>query len=495
MKFRTSYLFATLAFITACEANVNTDNKDDKNSQPIALTGDVEFSGFVQKAFEITVNDTSFNDSEDFYTHFIERLIAPNPKYQKALAGAKIKIEGQYGLDTFGSNAGVFVSSMEKSGHLFQSTTNGQGKFTIRIKRDAQDEQFKAKVVLRIGLQIEYPGMKDPDHFCYLLFGQKDNISVNDNSKPIIFDSFTTQLDTYRCEEHPTDKLIIPTKDGESNSGVLIPGGEGKPSEEPDNPHVLVDSPIQIAMPLSVDETGENRILSAFQESEDGAYYILKDKVTSKTSGDVYHPLVALSDLTKPSIKQLAIKRDQFDYTIGDMVKYQSNFYVSDGGRNTYPRSIGIFDNSGMFQADISMVVGSTYLFEKVLLLSTPDGVRVFGKDWSRGYKLCKLDTNSANPYTSCRTTPESQRGSVDDFRSATQYGDLLFILSKDATKITVLNQNLVQQATYTVSKLIMPKFEIDSARLFSDAKGLLFASIAADGQTLKIRRLQLVQK
>ncbi len=73
------------------------------DSGPTTLPKSVSFSGFVQRAFELTVNGTKFNDSEHFYTRFIPDLILSNPDYAASLKDTKITVDGEYGLDKFGT--------------------------------------------------------------------------------------------------------------------------------------------------------------------------------------------------------------------------------------------------------------------------------------------------------------------------------------------------------------------------------------------------------
>lgn len=171
------------------------------------FTGDVQFSGYVQKAFTIKVNGKSFKDSEDFYTRFIQELVKPS---YKDIAASDVTLEGDYGLDEFGSDSKVYMSSVASDGHLFEGLTDAQSKFTLTVKAEALDETFKARVAVRIGLKIAKAGA-DWLHYCYILNGSKDSIAVSEKSKPIIFDDFDTELTAYKCDEDGgNDKLIIP---------------------------------------------------------------------------------------------------------------------------------------------------------------------------------------------------------------------------------------------------------------------------------------------
>ena len=55
-------------------------DSSDKDQEPeIMIDEPVEFSGYVQRAFPITVDGISFNDSEHFYTRLV-----PDPHYDQS---------------------------------------------------------------------------------------------------------------------------------------------------------------------------------------------------------------------------------------------------------------------------------------------------------------------------------------------------------------------------------------------------------------------------
>jgi len=195
-------VLSTWLLVTGC----GSDKEENSEEKAEVKTGDVEFSGYVQKAFTIKVNDKEFKDSEDFYTRFIEELV--KPAYPD-VADDQVTIEGKYGLDEFGSLSKVYMSSVAGEGHLYEGRTDAQSKFTVKVQAKALDETFKARVVVRIGLEITTVGGSSL-RYCYLLHGNKDSIAISDNSKPIIFEEFATQLTKYKCEEVNEDTLVIP---------------------------------------------------------------------------------------------------------------------------------------------------------------------------------------------------------------------------------------------------------------------------------------------
>ena len=105
-----------LGMLGGCGAldGAKTESKGD-------VPGEVVFSGYVQRAFTLKVNGKSFNDSEHFYTRFIQDLILSNPEYKAAFKGAKVEVEGSYGLQEFGANVGV-LEWYRLSGHRIRGS-------------------------------------------------------------------------------------------------------------------------------------------------------------------------------------------------------------------------------------------------------------------------------------------------------------------------------------------------------------------------------------
>jgi len=209
-------LIVTVLLITACGSDPcnDADEKTKCEASEVAATNlesveeSVEFSGYVQRAFELTVEGKQFQDTEHFYTNFIGDLVYP--KYPE-LKDKEVRLLGEYALDRFGSHTEVYLSSDADEGHLFQTATNKQGRFSVTVEPKALDETFRARIVIRIGLIV------DDEEFCYLLKSTKDGILVSDSAKPIIFNDFVTQLNTYKCGV--SDGIVVPEYD---QNGVVI---------------------------------------------------------------------------------------------------------------------------------------------------------------------------------------------------------------------------------------------------------------------------------
>lgn len=176
---------------------------------PTPVEEPLVFSGYVQRAFTITVNGVEFADAEDLYTRFIDELLLTDEANKARFEDAIIEVEGEYRVDAFGSGSRVFLASQTGDGHAYEATTGRDAKFRLEIKEDVSEEIFKARVVNRIGLKILKDGTEQ--HYCYLLHGYRDNVVIDKESKPIIFDEFSTQLTTYDCEKSTRNTLQVPS--------------------------------------------------------------------------------------------------------------------------------------------------------------------------------------------------------------------------------------------------------------------------------------------
>jgi len=205
--------------LVGCGQVDKKEEKAEATSEKLGtVDNDVEWSGYVQKAFTIKVNNKEFADSEDFYTRFIEELV--KPQYPD-LSDKEVTVEGKYGLSEFGAGSSVFMSSQAADGHLYEGRTNAQSKFTLKVAQKATDETFKARIIVRIGLEVR-KGDNTTRH-CYILHGNKTDIAVSESSKPIIFDDFSTQLTTYKCED-VNDTLVIPSAEDKDHTDTLPKG-------------------------------------------------------------------------------------------------------------------------------------------------------------------------------------------------------------------------------------------------------------------------------
>lgn len=194
---------------------------------PAAKEEPLVFSGYVQRAFTIRVNGIEFADAEDLYTRFLDELLLSDEVNRERFQDSVIEVEGEYRVDAFGSGSRVFLASQSGDGHAFEATTGRDAKFRLEIEEDVSEEIFKARVVTRIGLKIVTDGVEQ--HYCYLLHGYRDNIVIDEESKPIIFDEFSTQLTAYDCEKSAKNSIVVPSQkqeDKEEKEDIDVSGSD-----------------------------------------------------------------------------------------------------------------------------------------------------------------------------------------------------------------------------------------------------------------------------
>jgi hypothetical protein len=496
-------VFLACFLVAACNAMVTkSDNKDDgkkaattttngeldpskRPPAPVTVGGDVKFEGYVQKAFAIKVNDVPFADSEDFYTRFIDELVLP--KYE-ALADAKVTLEGAYGLHEFGKGASVFMSSMAADGHLFEAITDAQSKFTVSVKAAALDETFKARVVIRIGLEIEQPDA-EKERYCYILHGNRDGILISENTKPIIFDDFKTQLNTYRCEDVKDSELVIPGASGDDSTD----GGTSQDGTSTAEPHAKVVETIKIASPLDAREEGTNA-LHAIWMTGDGEIYVSKKPVKSLDDGRYYFPAHVLSGLKNTSVRSSYrlddSKNPLTNPWFGNFVPFGSKLIAT----------VYSWRQDGELPCASCLAVlsadGSTLTPEQTLpqrldheenLIPRSDSDLIYFS----GNGVCSVDF-SADKLLTCSKLPTSNK--CQPYRPSTVWFKNAFYgtTRRCSYKIVVYNEAGVQQKTYSISKLDISSDDYELARIVTDGTSLYLVNLKGDD--LIFRRLELVE-
>lgn len=276
---------------------------------PEELPAQILFSGFVQRAFALKVNGTSFNDSEHFYTRFIPDLILSKPEYARAFEGAKVEVEGQYGLNTFGANTGVYLSATGGDGHLYEAITDSQGKFSVTVEPKALNDLFQARVVIRIGLSIRHASGSQ-ERFCYLLHGERKGVRISDSSKPIIFFDFKTQLNTYGCEKSKDEDLLIPSASGASTSTEPLKNSPAEQLREvvPSARGIEIELPLDANEQPAASSSGSSQSpLRAMGNLGEASFTVIRPRVRNTDTGVVYSPVYRVTQ--DPSSTQWRAER------------------------------------------------------------------------------------------------------------------------------------------------------------------------------------------
>lgn len=471
---------AALAAFVGC-GGLDPAKKDDAKSKDEA-TSDVEFSGYVQKAFTLKVNGSAFTDSEQFYTQFIDKLVKPS---YPELSDKNVEVEGKYGLSEFGAGSKVYMSSMAADGHLFESTTDGQSKFTVKVTSTALDEMFKARVIIRIGLLVKKDGSED-QHSCYILHGIKENIAISESSKPIIFDDFSTQLNTYKCEDVKDNELIIPGAGGQTSTATSTSTTSG--------PRATVDSTQKVQATLPAKYEGGEK-LTAVTFGSQGEVYYARSAVHDKDTGKYCWPVVKLSGLANPTETISCVGESADDLTI----VHGLESLVQSGGSLVATRGAKLSsfapDGSGFQTLDWSK--------ESSLAVAVDGAIKaVFGSQSGtvRVNEVCDLTMVAAEPASSCANGPNNKCDLGLPQTYAYHAGAIMAangINSQGsgycgATAIHAVSKSLSYIKSYPVSALEIPVDEFAASKLASYDNQLYLFSLV--GSELRVRKMKLAE-
>ena len=128
---------------TAVVDNTISKSELSKETEKVDKAEVVVIKGFASPAFEFSVENEVFRDSEHFFTTMIETLIAP--KYPELVKDWKVELNGEYALNKFGSGDFVFLESGKD---VFQTKTDTKGKFEIEL--DSRCREIKSPIISQL---------------------------------------------------------------------------------------------------------------------------------------------------------------------------------------------------------------------------------------------------------------------------------------------------------------------------------------------------------
>ena len=168
---------------------------------------DFVLRGSVQAAFPITVNEESFNDTEDFFTQESARL--PEKVKAAGYGGYSTRFDAQIGFQDLYVGMSVFISATEKRGYQGRTVITRNGTFAISLPADAAGDTYKIRAIKRANVLLTKGN--EVRKFCYNFSAVDMDVPYGDKDKPIILESFKTTLTTYECVADPgTESLEIP---------------------------------------------------------------------------------------------------------------------------------------------------------------------------------------------------------------------------------------------------------------------------------------------
>lgn len=454
------YLIASI-ILAACGTQ---DSEDKGSSTEYSASNPIIFKGFVQRAFPITVEGVSFNDSEHFYTRFIDDLIYSNQEYATALEGAKIEIEGEYGVTRFGSDASVFLSSEQNEGHIFQSRTASNAEFKVEVVSESLDESFKARVIIRIGLVID-SGDHSSQHYCYILHSIIDGISIDEHTKPIIFNDFYTQLNEYNCSDR---------------NGIDIDIDRGIEGSVKDNEGSTVLEPtVMLQDEFSLDHELDNRefegnvkIIHTSNTKE--KILVTFGKLRSKHDGTVsYHALELTDDFGSGELTKIVVGESLDSYgRYCYFLPYESGFLLKPCNQVSN-RFLTYYSDAREFTP-----IGRSQNHDGQHLMFEKNG-ELF--QFNPGYQLCKVGPEYETTYYDCEELPDSNPSKTFKSCAASISEINCLVINEQESVVYRYNLNGVFQEKYHLSRLSFSNDIAQEVRLVSDGHSFYFVYILGE--------------
>ncbi len=174
----------------------------------------VIFSGYVSAAFELTVNDQVYVDSEDFYTQQLGEL--ETQAAEGGYEGWELKFEAEIGLADLKNGMRVYVVADEEKGYAKETDVKGDGTFSVEFPPDGTG-LYKVRANKRVGVTLTNPDPQaaaaDKEVFwCYNFSAIDKEVKLEERDKPIILDKFVTKITRYKCSTSSSGGITIPPK-------------------------------------------------------------------------------------------------------------------------------------------------------------------------------------------------------------------------------------------------------------------------------------------
>jgi len=217
MRFLVTFLFSVLVF--GCgfepvdkeamqqgeEAEVSTVSTTYYYNEDDAY-GDLHVAGYISP-INISVNDTPYRDSEDFYTQELARL---QKEVRKEYPDHKLSFDAAVGLRNFKAGMYVFLVASSENGIASESYVDSSGKFEFRFYDDVPVDKkalYTLRASKRIGLRLT--NGNDVITWCYNMYAEKE-MALEAN--PVILRHFHTTITKYQCSDN-NQGIQIPEQD------------------------------------------------------------------------------------------------------------------------------------------------------------------------------------------------------------------------------------------------------------------------------------------
>lgn len=210
--------------VLSCGPLASKSNSDGSSE---TATNTAAFSGYVNSAFPVTVDEVGYTDMEDFYTKERSRL-----KTKVIEAGYdsswNVGFDAQLGLADLWSGMTVFIAPVSNNGYLGQGTVGNAGGFNISLPPNALDAEYQVRAVKRINVILSKGA--EVIKICYNFSAQDQSVLFSQREKPIVLNKFKTQITTYSCEISSSSGVVIPSADNTGAKIIKLSKGADKTS-------------------------------------------------------------------------------------------------------------------------------------------------------------------------------------------------------------------------------------------------------------------------
>lgn len=204
-------LIALALMIVGCGTKDDTLQKAFKGtaSDPaLQETREVELSGSVAGAFDLTVDGQHYGDIESFYTSESAKLPERVEAAGYATEGLRVVFAAQIGLADFWQGMVVYSNPIGPKGTAGATRVRHDGSFVFALPESDTKAVFELRAVKRIAVELWNADKKLEHRFCYILSGRAQQASAN---SAVSISTFDTQITTYECAQ------------SEISSGIAIP--------------------------------------------------------------------------------------------------------------------------------------------------------------------------------------------------------------------------------------------------------------------------------
>lgn len=226
-------LFITLFFLPACGISVEEAEEESTEApqdeiiyvevEPEAPEEDefnldpepVFLKGSISSGFHMTVDGTTYADSEDFYSQKIDVLEAE--KIESGYEDYEMTFDAELGLTDLKNGMTVFAETAGDSGWSAETIVVSNGTFGLEFPDAVAGNKFQVRANKRIGVILVNGTEKI--YWCYN-FSATQETKLTRESLPVLMRHFTTRLTKYKCQGGRSNSLSIP-----KSTSDVVPDG------------------------------------------------------------------------------------------------------------------------------------------------------------------------------------------------------------------------------------------------------------------------------